>query len=85
MSLGVHMELAAKQQAPTHALCTLPEIMGRAKISKSAVYSWIAQGKFPKPFLVLGPRYTRWSVQEIDQWMADPAAWIAAHTQGVAA
>ena len=69
----------------TLTLCTLPEILLRIKVSKSAVYVWMAQGKFPRPCLVLGPRYTRWSVQEIDSWLADPKLWIAAHAQEVLA
>jgi prophage regulatory protein len=63
----------------TLTLCTLPEIMLRIKVSKSAVYVWMAQGKFPKPYFVSGPRFSRWSVQEIDSWLEDPAAWIAAN------
>jgi predicted DNA-binding transcriptional regulator AlpA len=65
----------------TRALCALPEILMRIKASKSAVYVWMAQGKFPRACVVLGPRYSRWSVQEIDSWVRDPVAWIAAHSK----
>jgi prophage regulatory protein len=72
-------------QPHTRALCTLPEILLRIKVSKSAIYVWMAQGKFPKPYLVLGPRYTRWSVQDIDSWLADQAALTAANSKGASA
>jgi predicted DNA-binding transcriptional regulator AlpA len=72
-------------QPHIRALCTLPEILVRIKVSKSAVYVWMANNKFPRPCLVLGPRYTRWSVQEIDSWLADQAALTAANAKGAAA
>lgn len=72
-------------QPHTRALCALPDILSRGKFSKSHVYNLMARGQFPLPVLKLGPRFTRWSVQEIDAWFADPVSYIAAHAQGVAA
>ena len=63
----------------------LADILSRGKFSKSHVYNLMARGQFPLPILKLGPRFTRWSAQEVDEWFADPAAWIAAHTPGVTA
>jgi predicted DNA-binding transcriptional regulator AlpA len=68
-------------QPHTRSLCALPEILQRIKASKSAVYVWMAQGRFPRACVVLGPRYSRWSVQDIDAWVSDPAAWIAANSK----
>lgn len=73
-----------KTQPQARTLCTLPDILQRLKVSKSAVYVWISKNKFPKPCIVIGPRYTRWSVQDVDSWVNDHAAWIAANANGAA-
>lgn len=65
--------------AQAGALYALPDNLARGKFSKSHLYNLMARGQFPKPCLVLGPRFTRWSAAECDQWFDDPAAWIAAH------
>ena len=65
------------QQGPPR-LYALPDILVRGKFSKSHVYNLIARGQFPKPALVLGPRFTRWD-SEVDQRFESPAAWITAH------
>jgi predicted DNA-binding transcriptional regulator AlpA len=66
-------------QTKPPALYALPDILSRGKFSKSHVYALIARGHFPKPCLVLGPRFTRWNAQEVDAWMLDPAAYVSAH------
>lgn len=60
------------------ALYDIPEILARGKFSKSHLYNLMNRGHFPRPCLVMGPRFTRWSATECDAWFADPAAWIAA-------
>jgi prophage regulatory protein len=72
-------------QPHMRALCALPDILSRGKFSKSHVYNLMSRGQFPLPVLKLGPRFTRWSEQEINSWFADPSAWIAAHAQGASA
>ena len=67
------------------ALYAQPDILSRGRLSKSHLYNLMARGQFPKPCFVSGPRFTRWSASEVDAWMADPAGWIAAHAQEVAA
>jgi predicted DNA-binding transcriptional regulator AlpA len=62
-------------------LYALPDITARGRFSKSHLYALLARGHFPKAALVLGPRFTRWSAVEVDQWFADPARWIAEHTE----
>jgi predicted DNA-binding transcriptional regulator AlpA len=70
--------------AQTHALYTQADILARGRFSKSHHYNLMARGHFPKPSVVMGPRFTRWSAEECDRWFADPAAWVAANTQAVA-
>lgn len=71
-------------QTQTPALYALPDILARGKFSKSYLYVLLQREHFPKPVLVLGPRFTRWSAEECNQWFEDPAAWIAAHAKTTA-
>ena len=68
-------------QPHTRRLYTQSDITDRGRFSKSHLYNMMARGHFPSPILVQGPRFTRWSVAECDQWFEDPAAWIAAHAK----
>lgn len=72
-------ESAQTQSQPTPRLYALPDILARGKFSKSHLFNLVKRGQFPKPALVLGPRFTRWSAEQCDQWFSDPAAYIAAH------
>ena len=58
------------------SLYALPDLLHKGKFSKSHAYNLMARNCFPKPTLVLGPRFTRWSAEECDLWFADPAGWI---------
>jgi predicted DNA-binding transcriptional regulator AlpA len=70
-------------QSPARAaLCALPDILARGKFSKSHLYNLMARRHFPEPCLRMGPRFTRWSAEQVDQWFQDPAAWIAANAGG---
>jgi prophage regulatory protein len=51
----------------------LPEVVRRVGISKSSVWLWIRQGRFPEPIRV-GPRVTCWRLTEIDAWIEAKAA-----------
>jgi len=42
--------------------------MGRVPLCKSAIYSLIRQGKFPKQ-VKLGPRAIAWRESEIEEWL----------------
>jgi predicted DNA-binding transcriptional regulator AlpA len=61
-------------------LYALPEILQRGSISKSYIYSLISKNRFPKPSVVLGCRFTRWSATEVEAWLTDPQGWIKQHT-----
>jgi len=58
------------------SLYALPDLLPKGNFSKSHVYNLMARNCFPKPTLVLGPRFTRWSAEECDQWFANPTQWI---------
>jgi|APCry1669188970_1035186.scaffolds.fasta_scaffold262807_2 predicted DNA-binding transcriptional regulator AlpA len=58
------------------ALYAAPEILYRGRFSKSHLYNLMARQCFPKPCVVLGSRFTRWSAHECDRWFANPALWI---------
>lgn len=66
------------QQGPP-AFCDLPDILIRGKFSKSHLYNLMARGHFPQPVLRMGPRFTRWSAEQCDQWFTSPIDWINAH------
>lgn len=74
------VETAQTQSQPVPRLYALPDILARGKFSKSHIYNLIARGQFPKPALVLGPRFTRWD-QEVDLWFESPTLWITAHAE----
>lgn len=63
------------------ALYAQPDILSRGKFSKSHLYNLMARGQFPQPSLRCGPRFTRWSANEVDDWLADPQGWIERHSE----
>jgi predicted DNA-binding transcriptional regulator AlpA len=69
---------------PARVLYAQPDILSRGKFSKSHLYNLMARGHFPQPVLRMGPRFTRWG-SDVDQWFADPAAWIATNANTVEA
>lgn len=48
-------------------------IPGIVPISKSTLWAWVKDGKFPKP-VKLGPRTTAWKVSEIRDWIDSHAS-----------
>lgn len=79
MNHTVTKPISGVQFAPKPALYALPDILERGKFSKSHLYNLVARGHFPKPCLVVGPRFTRWSSADVDAFFADPASYIAAN------
>lgn len=49
-------------------------------IAPSTIWKWCADGKFPKQ-VKLSYKVSAWPVAQIREWLADPAAWQAAHGQ----
>ena len=71
------IEKAKTEQKPS--LYAQPDILNRGKFSKSHLYNLMGRGHFPKPCLVMGPRFTRWSALDVDAWFADPKGWLEAN------
>ena len=47
----------------------LPEVKNRTGLSRSTVYAFIREKKFPSP-IILGARSVGWLEHEIDVWIA---------------
>lgn len=60
------------------SLYALSDLLRKGSFSKSYVYNLMARNCFPKPIIILGSRFTRWSAEECDQWFANPSRWIEA-------
>ena len=51
-----------------HTILRLPAVQTKSGLSRSTIYSFISQGKFPKP-IHLGARSVGWVSTEIDAWI----------------
>lgn len=47
----------------------LPEVKARTGLSRSSIYAYIKQGKFPH-HIALGERSVGWYESEVDAWVA---------------
>jgi prophage regulatory protein len=52
-----------------HRLLRLPEVKATTGLSKSTIYSRIAEGTFPKQ-ISLGPRLVVWVEADIQNWIS---------------
>jgi predicted DNA-binding transcriptional regulator AlpA len=71
--LATHTSLPAQHAQPTVNLTTppppaalwrLPEVLRNVPVSRATLYSWIEQGRFPKP-IKIGPRAVAWRSADI--------------------
>lgn len=53
-----------------HKLMRLLEVKAITGLSKSTIYSRIAEGTFPKQILI-GPRLVAWVESDIQNWIAE--------------
>ncbi|MEB3307453.1 MAG: AlpA family transcriptional regulator [Cyanobacteriota bacterium] len=53
-----------------HKLLRLPQVKATTGLSKSSIYSRIAEGTFPKQ-IPLGPRLVVWVESDIQNWIAE--------------
>ena len=53
-----------------HKLLRLPEVKATTGLSKSTIYSRIAEGTFPKQ-IPLGPRLVVWVESDIQNWITE--------------
>ena len=45
----------------------LPSVCARYGLSRSTLYAWIKQERFPAP-VKLGPRVSAWALADLEQW-----------------
>ncbi|MFZ9115024.1 MAG: helix-turn-helix transcriptional regulator [bacterium] len=50
-------------------LMRLPQVKSMTGLSKSTIYSLMAEGSFPKQ-IKIGPRLVAWTDSDIQQWIA---------------
>ena len=53
-----------------HKLLRLPQVKSATGLSKSTIYSRIAEGNFPKQ-VPLGPRLVVWVESDIQNWISE--------------
>ncbi len=46
----------------------LPKVLERTGLSRSTIYVWLEQGRFPRP-VSLGARAVGWIESEVDEWI----------------
>ena len=46
----------------------LPDVLATVGVSKGRIYTWMAEGAFPRP-VRLGVRAVGWRKSEIDEWL----------------
>jgi prophage regulatory protein len=63
-------ETADNRVPPTHragALIRLSDVCELVGVSRSTIYQWASEGRFPQPVHV-GERAVRWRIVEIERW-----------------
>lgn len=63
----------------TPALMSAKLIIPLLGVSRAHFYVMLGEGKFPAPCLKDGPRFIRWRASVVNNWLADPQAWIDAN------
>ncbi len=56
----------------TNMMLKLNTVIERTALSRSSIYQFAKEGKFPKA-IKLGERSVAWASSEIDQWLAERA------------
>jgi prophage regulatory protein len=49
-------------------LLRISDVSERLRISKSTIYKWVKDGRFPEP-IILGDGASRWVEGEINEWL----------------
>ncbi len=62
--------------APRKGLYSAKDFCERADISRSHLSNLRTRRAVPAPVVSL-PRFVRWAAQDVENWIADPAAWLA--------
>lgn len=53
----------------TNRILRLPDVKARTGLSRSSIYAYIKDGRFPQ-HIALGERSVGWYESEVDAWMA---------------
>ena len=56
--------------SPSNKLLPIGEVSKRLGVSKSAIYKWVKDNRFPKP-IILGESSSRWFENEVEQWLME--------------
>jgi prophage regulatory protein len=67
------VEVSMPQARPVSRLIRLKEVKHRVSLSRSTIYRWMSEGRFPKP-VSLGKRSVAWSADDIDLWISHRVA-----------
>ena len=62
-----------RRTKPPIRLLRISEVAARTGLSRSTIYEWSADGRFPAP-VRLGGRVARWVEAEMDDWLRDRIA-----------
>ena len=54
----------------SYTILRLPKVKERTGLSRSSIYLYISEGRFPEP-ISLGARAVGWIEEEIDQWLTE--------------
>lgn len=71
----------AESVLPAEGYCSIKQLArptGCTPWGRSSLFARVRDGRFPAPEK-FGLRCTRWRVEEIRAYLADPVAWEAAH------
>lgn len=60
-------------------LMAAKEIIELARVSRAHFFTMLSKNQFPQPTLRTSSRFTRWRAKDVQTWLEDPAAWIAAN------
>lgn len=52
----------------SYTILRLPKVKERTGLSRSSIYLYISEGRFPEP-ISLGARAVGWIESDIDQWL----------------
>ena len=58
---------------PPTRILRLPEVLARTGVSRTTIYEWMAQERFPKP-IPLGPHSVGWIESELEAWFRERTA-----------
>ena len=53
-----------------HKILRLPDVLQRCGLSRSSLYSQVAEGEFPKP-VKISTRSVGWVESDLDDWIQD--------------